>query len=386
MTALSDTTEESSFDIVSFDACDEDIDSTPVVYLEADRPVSIDCLSKPRDEAKHTAGDSSSSVPLFQSIGDLSTFEKCCVAADSAVNGKMNQDICKGDYGGWPLYDTTHESPAVHWIMLTWKTPVLISHVWLYWTGEPPDSFDLRTRQSYLDDWETVAKASSPNMKTLHWGQCITGTGPRMQRHSIDIPFSKLAKNLLVFCHGPAPMSLRHLIVGGYEESTVPSAFLTPPSLLTDFPDLVSVSSSDPGERHLTIKNILAAGVDYSKDRWVVSPQNVGGGVWVRVDFAQHVLMTKVVLDWSGEYADDYELQVGATDDWTTIRQSPDKNNIGVETTGKLPEKDGFLHHVHTIKTPMTHQPTRSLRLFIRSPATEWGLSLWQIRVYGYKL
>jgi F5/8 type C domain len=270
--------------------------------------------------------------------------------------------------------------------MLIWKVPVQIGTVSLCWDGESSASFDIQTKLRGLDPWELVFKAPSPNFRAWNWGQDSTGKGTHTQFHSIDIPFSKSVKHLVLRVHSPVPLSWRKIMVGGYEASMIPKAFLNPPGLLTEVPNLVSVSASDSGEGHLTVKSILTEGDDYTKDRWVVSPENIGGAVWVRIDFAQNALMTKVVLDWSGEYADDYELQVGTTDDWKTIRQSPDKNNIGVETTGKLPDKDGFLHHVHTIRLPMTHQPTRSLRLFIRNPATAWGLSLWQIRVYGYKL
>jgi hypothetical protein len=103
--------------------------------------------------------------------------------------------------------------------------------------------------------------------------------------------------------------------------------------------------------------------------------------------FDRIVIMTKIFLDWSDQHANRYDLQVGSPDHWFTSRRSPDEDNIHVERCGKLPYvRDKMsLHHVD-IKMPMTNQPTRSLRLLIHGPATDQGISLWQIKVYGYKV
>jgi F5/8 type C domain len=278
-----------------------------------------------------------------------------------------------------------------HWIQFNWdeNEPVLITRVIVDWETAFASDYELQIAISD-HEWETVATSPDPNITIKRW--------VLHHLHEIDIPVVKPTNALRLFVHKPATesgLSVWQVRVYGYK-STDPARpiALGTPMVLTAQPDSVLVTASDPGYRDLGVEKVLQGGTEWKKDCWGVSCDNICGSLWVRIDFPQQpVLITQVILDWETAYATDYKLQIGTTDNWRTIRKSPDPNNITVETLGRRPTDVGDnskhvvpLHYVHNIKVPVSHQPTRSLRLFIRKPATEWGVSLWQIKVYGYKL
>jgi hypothetical protein len=165
----------------------------------------------------------------------------------------------------------------------------------------------------------------------------------------------------------------------------------------------------------------------FNQQHWHVRSQSdFGGGAWLRLDFSTDVFVTKVILDWSVGFAAQYTVAVGSDlDGWHTIghfdmdrsrgrdnhpandKSSPSSGRrsngtFTVETTGKLPELVGtgvFLHqYTHTLHEPLAqHAPTRHVRIWIHklanvvSPTTKAksksaALSLWKVRVFGYKV
>ena len=172
----------------------------------------------------------------------------------------------------------------------------------------------------------------------------------------------------------------------------------------------------------------------------------IEGSHWVLLDFSQLLIedeknengmqMTKIVLDWETAYATDYRVEgrmdrptnnndSSSEDDWCVLYDGANNNNLerhqrnevyGMDmhlkqfTYGQSPgvKQKLPLHIVHTIEwtqaTPQIHNEQSSegdgstgsnssscqattafkyLRIFIRKPARGWGVSLWEVDVYG---
>ena len=132
-----------------------------------------------------------------------------------------------------------------------------------------------------------------------------------------------------------------------------------------------------------------------------------------------NVIIRRIVLDWEAAYSDNYDIQIwtdGAigADRWMSIfTMRPIKTN-----TKKLPQRDGNttdvpkfdanggivtstewgqspgvtfptpLHIVHDIELRANTQPSdillsSKMRIVIHTSAMGWGVSLWQVQVYG---
>jgi hypothetical protein len=177
---------------------------------------------------------------------------------------------------------------------------------------------------------------------------------------------------------------------------------------------------------------LLNNGTNWIKDRWQAASDmhgtNIQGSHWVQLSWTtlagsstvttasvpQNVAIVRIVLDWEAAYADRYDLQIQLSNQtWHTIVQSPlhlapppqqnaldrtvvptNKPTIRVWTYGQSPGVTSVtpLHVVHDIELPTIPSsaqpllPTSSLRLMIYESATGWGVSLWQIQVYGWYL
>jgi hypothetical protein len=165
---------------------------------------------------------------------------------------------------------------------------------------------------------------------------------------------------------------------------------------------------------------------DWIKDRWQAASDmhgtNIRGSHWVELEFfdknhknttrTASVVITKVELDWEAAYADSYELAVrtsngstigGAADNnsdkgsavssWKTVYLSNDsttkyyhKNQRRIRQWGQSPgvKTKTPLHVLHEIDIIPPVQAVSSLRLLIVKSVTGWGISLWQIKVFGY--
>lgn len=191
---------------------------------------------------------------------------------------------------------------------------------------------------------------------------------------------------------------------------------------------------------------VLQNGTDWIRDRWQAASDmhgtNIAGQHWIQLTWSaaaaatngsrpttttrrpQQVVITRIVLDWETAYADQYDLQTlngvevsksrfrmdssSTTSSWMTLVQSPMANDstsnnnykIGVTHSGQSPGVQFVtpLHIVHDIQPSSSSQAvltdagsssgesssTSSLRLVIHKSATGWGVSLWQIQVYGW--
>lgn len=155
---------------------------------------------------------------------------------------------------------------------------------------------------------------------------------------------------------------------------------------------------------------LLNDGRDWIRDRWQAASDmhgtNIEGTHWVQLDWKQatnnnkpqSVIITRIVLDWEAAYADHYDVQIrhgGDTDasSWETIVSSPAKATmIRVSQSGQSPGVKSVtpLHVVHDIPllplraAPSSSKTASSLRIWIRESAKGWGVSLWQVQVYGH--
>jgi hypothetical protein len=151
-------------------------------------------------------------------------------------------------------------------------------------------------------------------------------------------------------------------------------------------------------------------GKDWIRDRWQAASDMHGSALpgrhWVHLDLGRAVLGSKIVLDWEAAYADVYMITASLvapitdkafqTDDKTYIddtwdlfdgrRADNDVERI-VKTSGQSPgvKTKTPLHVVHTIAVD-NKRPFRYLRIYIMQPAMGWGVSLWQVDLYGLPL
>ena len=166
-------------------------------------------------------------------------------------------------------------------------------------------------------------------------------------------------------------------------------------------------------------------GKDWIHDRWQAASNMHGtaipGSHWVQLEFSEPIIINKVILDWEAAHADDYVLygsmdpitigndkkslttdqinnqQVQTLFDGTIPQQR--KSSLSVEETGQSPgvKTKTPLHVIHTISIQSTSdimqlQSERDdkgrwikyLKVWIQRPGKHgWGVSLWQIDVYG---
>ena len=121
---------------------------------------------------------------------------------------------------------------------------------------------------------------------------------------------------------------------------------------------------------------------------------NVKGTHWLLLDFKREIIPDKIVLDFEAAYADKYKLEASML--------HPGKNMTDLEVIfdGTDPRQEKFrskresgqspgvkfktpLHVIHTIYPLKVKRPLRYLRLLILKSAMGWGVSLWQLDVYG---
>ena len=165
-------------------------------------------------------------------------------------------------------------------------------------------------------------------------------------------------------------------------------------------------------------------GKDWIHDRWQAASNMHGtaipGSHWVQLEFSQPIFVSKVILDWEAAHADDYVLygsmdpitigndkkslatdqiknhQVQTLFDGTNPRQR--KSSLSVEESGQSPgvKTKTPLHVIHTISIQSTSEIVqlqrradkgrwiKYLKVWIQRPGKHgWGVSLWQIDVYG---
>lgn len=133
-------------------------------------------------------------------------------------------------------------------------------------------------------------------------------------------------------------------------------------------------------------------GTDWLKDRWQAASDMHGTAIpgvhWVMLEFPSPVTtISKVVLDWEAAFARDYRIEVSTDQQqWTVLFDSHhDSDRRTSEESGQSPgvKSKTPLHIVHTIRILEPMFAFTYVRVYIRKSAMGWGVSLWQLDVYG---
>jgi hypothetical protein len=215
---------------------------------------------------------------------------------------------------------------------------------------------------------------------------------------------------------------LRHKIALRHHES---NKFSSPSSLSTK-PE-TTILSRDPAIKvtsdvrgNLGPASVIIQdppGKDWIHDRWQAAGDmhgtSIPGQHWVILDFGTDAPrhLTKVVVDWEAAYSNDYRVEVSRTntavattssetdigedhsDDWCVLYDAKKKQHASarlVEQYGQSPgvKKKTPLHVLHTIDLEGTQMQSncasfRYLRIYINNSPTGWGVSIWELDVYG---
>uniref|UniRef100_A0A7S1BBA2 F5/8 type C domain-containing protein n=1 Tax=Corethron hystrix TaxID=216773 RepID=A0A7S1BBA2_9STRA len=145
-------------------------------------------------------------------------------------------------------------------------------------------------------------------------------------------------------------------------------------------------------------------GKDWIKDRWQAAGDMHGTAIpgqhWVILDFGSNNprSITKVVVDWEAAYSNDYRIEISdgletekSSPEWCVLYNTQNKSQSTrrrVEEYGQSPgvKTKTPLHVVHTINIDgmqVNCSSFRFLRVFIRKSAMGWGVSIWELDVYG---
>jgi hypothetical protein len=141
-------------------------------------------------------------------------------------------------------------------------------------------------------------------------------------------------------------------------------------------------------------------GRDWIKDRWQAASNMHGKAIpghhWVMLEFDEPIVVSKIVLDWEAAYANLYVIK-GSLEEITTENLFSGGNvytlfdsrvtdeGRHVAEFGKSPgvKTKTPLHVVHTIDELNHNWPIKYLRIGILKSEMGWGVSLWQVDVYG---
>lgn len=141
-------------------------------------------------------------------------------------------------------------------------------------------------------------------------------------------------------------------------------------------------------------------GTDWLKDRWQAASDMGGTAIagkhWIEMDFNRFVASKKIVLDWEAAWSDQYSIMCRSSEqeEWKMLYDRSDKKSkeyedLQIFSTTSSGQSPGVsfklpLHVIHTLDLKRSEDIFfRYLRLEIMKPAAGWGVSLWQIDVYG---
>jgi hypothetical protein len=248
--------------------------------------------------------------------------------------------------------------------------------------------------------WCFVAVAIAGNLAVIGWilrhmfHTKSTSMSPLQQQHHAAMTATSLR----------SPAATATATIASIEKEPLPVIIQDDPVNLLNAPSVIVITTDVRGNLG-PAQVMLQNGTDWIKDRWQAASDMHGtavkGSHWVRLDFPSPVLVQSLVLDWEAAYANDYKVQIlpgGTMDnnsDWQTIYdgEDPDQTStlLRVQELGQSPgvKTKTPLHVVHSIG-PLVPSPTatstwtRSVRIWIRRSVTGWGVSLWQIQLYGY--
>ena len=179
-----------------------------------------------------------------------------------------------------------------------------------------------------------------------------------------------------------------------------PEEHVMEPQLLSRNPKRVKISTDvrgNLGPPQVMIQN--PPGKDWIHDRWQAASNMHGKAIpgqhWVMLEFDEPVVVSKIVLDWEAAYSDTYVIK-GSLEEiskenltggqvYTLFDSRVSTEGRQVEEHGQSPgvKKKTPLHVVHTINEMNHNWPIKYLRIGILNSAMGWGVSLWQVDVYG---
>lgn len=199
------------------------------------------------------------------------------------------------------------------------------------------------------------------------------------------------------------------------ERQAYDRAVQQPAMLLSRDPQGVQVTADVGGNLGPpSVLNQAVPGNDWLKDRWQAASDMHGteikGQHWVELDFTQMreqdvaFWPAYAILDWETAVSTDYVVSGRRRleddgDAWTVLFDSK-KHAYDTTTSGKSPgvKKEMPLHNIHnaTLKQRLSPEAVKldireepklidAIRIVIRSSDHGWGVSLWQVDIYGWK-
>jgi hypothetical protein len=125
---------------------------------------------------------------------------------------------------------------------------------------------------------------------------------------------------------------------------------------------------------------------DWLKDRWQaaadMSGRPITGTHWLVIDLEQPVRVTKVWIDYEQAHCSDYKLECRSdlSEEWR-------RNDVGKKIDVQKFQHSGTDTHVINnvvLDEKMSRSSCRYLRLFMNRPASKWGISVWEMQVWGW--
>jgi len=152
----------------------------------------------------------------------------------------------------------------------------------------------------------------------------------------------------------------------------------------------LKVTSSERGNLG-PIESILSdTADDWLKDRHQfavdMSGRPIPGEHWIRLDFATAVhTIEKIVIDFEIAWAEDWALEYGDvnSEKFTLLYDNIADGNMNGNSRE---ETVNGKHHVTTVNLSPgaeKYEPFTSLRMIIRRPKTQWGTSIWRMKIFG---
>lgn len=192
---------------------------------------------------------------------------------------------------------------------------------------------------------------------------------------------------------------------GQSQPNFYPESSLPVDSKLISRSSMVTVTCDTRGNLGpCTVVNQVIPGTDWLKDRWQAASDMGGTAIpgphWIMMDFHDSYYFEKIILDWETAYALEYRIEGSRSlyDQWTVLYDATlpiAKQIVGQRTTREEGQSPGVktkmpLHIIHNIN--LQHQSDihpfeayRYLKVYILRPARGWGVSLWQVDVFGRK-
>ena len=127
---------------------------------------------------------------------------------------------------------------------------------------------------------------------------------------------------------------------------------------------------------------------DWLKDRWQAAKDMTGapipGAHWVEIDLERRCSVTRVIIDWEKAHATRYTVKGRSAGEAahaeTTTLAVGEKARVEKFTSSK---RQHVIHDLEVVRTREIQPAVEFVRVEIDRPATQWGSSIWELRVYG---